>query len=48
MWNDLKIKFILYADDTTLYAEVASPSNHINVANSLTRDLAKIQSWCSM
>ena len=47
MWNDLENKIISYADDTTLYAEVASPSECTNVANSLYRDLAKIQSWCS-
>ena len=39
MWNDLKNK--------TLYAEVASTSERINVANSLIKDLVKIQSWCS-
>ena len=31
----LKNKNILYADDTTLYGKVASPSDHINVANFL-------------
>ena len=36
MWNDLKNKIISYADDTTLYAEVASPSERTNVVNSLT------------
>ena len=39
MWNDLENKIILYADDTILYAEAASPYDHINVANSLSRDL---------
>ena len=39
MWNDLEYKMILYADDTTLYAKVASHSDCINVANSLNRDL---------
>ena len=48
MWNDLENKVILYADDTTLYAEVASPSGRINVANSLNRDLFKIQLWFSI
>ena len=42
MWNDLENKIISYADDTTLYAEIASPSECTNVANSLNRDLAKI------
>ena len=47
MWNDHKNKIISYADNTTLYAEDASPSNRTNVANSLNRDLAKILLWCS-
>ena len=47
MWNDLENNIISYRDDTTLYAEVASLSERTNVANSLNRDLAKIQSWCS-
>ena len=38
MWNDLENKIILHADDTTLYAEVVSPFDHISVANSLNRD----------
>ena len=41
-------EIILYADDKTLYAEIASPSERTNVSNSLNRGLAKIQSWCSM
>ena len=45
MWNDLENKIISYADDTTLYAEVASPSNLTNVVNSLNWYLAKIQSY---
>ena len=44
MWNDLENKIISYADDITLYAEVASHSERTNVANSLNKDLAKIQS----
>ena len=48
MWNDLQNKIISYTDDKTLYAEVASPSDHINDANSLNKDPAKIQSWCIM
>ena len=42
MWKELENKIISYADDTTFYAEVASPSDCTNVANSLNRDLAKI------
>ena len=48
MWNDLENKIILYANDTTLYAEVALPSDCVNVANSLNKDSLKILSWCSM
>ena len=47
MWNDLENKVILYTDDATLYSEVASPFDRINVANFLNRDLVKIQSWYS-
>ena len=45
-WNDLKIKIILYADDTTLYDEVASPTNHKSVANFLNKDLFKFN-YCA-
>ena len=47
MWNHLENKIISYADVTTLYVEVTSFSDHINIANSLYRNLFKIQSWCS-
>ena len=47
MWNGLEDKTILNADDATLYAEVKSPSNRINVANDLNKDLLKIKLWCS-
>ena len=43
----LENKTILYANDTNLYVEVISPSERTNIANSLNRDLAKIQSWSS-
>ena len=36
--NDLKI-FFSFADDRTLYDEVAFPSDFINVANLVSRDL---------
>ena len=47
MWNKPENKIISFADDITLYAGVASPSNRINVANSLKRQLVKNYSWCS-
>ena len=43
MWNDLENKILSYTDDVTLYTEVASPYDHINVPNSLNGDLLKIQ-----
>ena len=43
MWNDHENKIILYANDTTLYAEVSSPFDFINVVKFLNRDLFKIQ-----
>ena len=41
IWNDLENKIISCADDLTLKAEVSSPSDRINVSNSLNRDLTK-------
>ena len=46
MWSNLENELIAYADDTTLYASVNSPSDRVAVADSLNRDLSKIQSWC--
>ena len=43
-YNSLHIS---YADNTTLYAEVAPLSDLIKVASSLNRYLPTIQSWCS-
>ena len=42
MWNNLQTKIISYANDATLYAEVAFPSEPKNVVNSLNKDLPKI------
>ena len=44
MWNDLKNRIVSFADDNALYAEVAFPTNLLNIANSLNRDLFKIKS----
>ena len=46
MWCDLNNIMIAYADDSTLYAIIKSPSD-LAVADSLNLDLSKIQSWCS-
>ena len=48
MWNDLENEIVLYVDDTTLYAEVAQPSEPTNVANSLNKVFVKIKSWCNV
>ena len=46
--SHLENKLISYADDTTLYSSVNSPSNRGEVAASLNRDLARITSWCQL
>ena len=46
MGNDLENKIISYADDTTLYAPIFSPTDRDLVAASLNRDLSKIVTWC--
>ena len=47
MWSSITNKMLAYADDTSLYAEIPSPAMRRAVADSLTEDLKKIQSWCS-
>ena len=42
--ENLENKIVSYADDTTLFARISNPSEHISVARYLNRDLAKIQS----
>ena len=43
MQNDLENNILSHANESTLYAEVASPTNRINAANSLNQDFLKIQ-----
>ena len=45
MGNDLENKIISNADDSILYAKVASPFDCTNVGNSLNNYFTKIQSW---
>ena len=47
MWFGLENKLIAYADDATLIAPVPSPELRASVAESLNRDLAKINYWCT-
>ena len=44
----LENNVISFADDTTLYAKIASSFYCINVNNSSNIDLVKVQLWCSM
>ena len=46
MWHNLENKLIAYADDATLYASINSHIDRVSVADSLNRDISKIESWC--
>ena len=47
MWNNLENKIVSYADNTTLYSEISTPSDCVKGADSLSRDLLRTQTWCS-
>ena len=47
MWNSLENKIVSYADDIRLFSEISTPSVRVKVADSLNRDLLRIQTWCS-
>ena len=47
MWNGISNKMLAFADDTSLYAHIPSPSLRQEVGDSLVEDLNKIQSWCT-
>ena len=42
----LENKLIGYADDSTLMAVVPSPGARVTVAESLNRDLVRVNAWC--
>ena len=44
----LENKLIGYADDSTLMAVVPSPGARVTVAESLNRDLARVNAWCDL
>ena len=44
----LENKLICYADDSTLIAVVPSPGLRVAVAESMTRDLVKVNEWCDL
>ena len=40
-------KIVSYSDDIPLYSEISTPSDRVKFADSLNRDLLRIQTWCS-
>ena len=46
MWSGIESNMISYADDTTLFMPVPSALDRLRIAELLTRDLGRIQSWC--
>ena len=44
----LENKLIGYADDSTLTAVVPSPGARVTVAESLNRDLVRVNAWCDL
>ena len=47
MWNGIESHMVAYADDTTLIMPVPSLQDRRVVAETLTRDILKIMSWCN-
>ena len=45
IYNVFDNELIPFTDNTTLYAELMSPTDRINVLYSLIRDLLKLQAW---
>ena len=48
LFSILENKLIGYADDSTLIAVVPSPGLRVVVADSLRRDLVKVNEWCDL
>ena len=48
LFSILENKLIGYADDSTLIAIVPSPGLRVAVADSLSRDLVKVNEWCDL
>ena len=48
LFSILENKLIGYADDSTLIAIVPSPGLRVAVAESLCRDLVKVNKWCDL
>ena len=48
LFSILENKLIGYADDSTLTAVVPSPGVRVTVADSLNRDLIRVNAWCDL
>ena len=48
LFSILENKLIGYADDSTLMAVVPSPGARVVVAESLIRDLVRVNAWCNL
>ena len=48
LFSILENKLIDYADDSTLIAVVPSPDARVTVAESLNRDLVRVNAWCDL
>ena len=48
LFSILENKLISYADDSTLIAVVPSPGVRVTVAETLSRDLHKVNEWCDL
>ena len=48
LFSILENKLIGYADDSTLMAVVPSPGARVRVAESLNRDLVRVNAWCDL
>ena len=48
LFSILENKLIGYADDATLMAVVQSPGVRVTVAESMNRDLVRVNAWCDL
>ena len=48
LFSILEHKLIDYANDSTLMAVVLSPGVRVTVAESLSRDLGRVNEWCDL
>ena len=48
LFSILENKLIGYTDDSTLMAVVPSPGARVTVAESLNRDLVRVNAWCKL